>query len=385
MITTPVRPDLLHGALDTVPGRAGLLPQRLPGAARARNTDPQLAGAQSQPSGVRVVFRTAARTVELATLRTRIGLVGAPLRPDGSYDLHIDGRPVARAVTTGGTVLMTDPATGESTTTDGGPGTVAFTLPGHDVLVEIWLPHNEITEVIALRTDAPVVAVAPGGRPVWLCHGSSISQGSNAAGPSATWPALAARAAGVDLVNMGFSGSALLDPFVARAIRDVPADAIALELGINVVNADLMRRRAFGPAVHGFLDTIRDARPDVPLLVVSPVLCPIHEHTPGPGAPEVVDGVLRFRATGDPAQVAAGTLTLSVVREELAAVVAARSDDPALALLDGRELYGEADHAELPLPDRLHPCPSAHERMGERFARLAFGPGGPFDGLAVGG
>ena len=43
-----------------------------------------------------------------------------------------------------------------------------------------------------------------------------------------------------------------------------------------------MRRRAFTPAVHGFLDTIREGHPDTPLLVVSPILCPIHEDTPGP-------------------------------------------------------------------------------------------------------
>ena len=74
-----------------------------------------------------------------------------------------------------------------------------------------------------------------------------------------------------------------------------------------------MRLRAFGPAVHGFLDTIRDGHPDVPLLVVSPILCPIHEDTPGPGAfdPDALaEGAIRFRATGDPAERAAGKLTL---------------------------------------------------------------------------
>ncbi|MAU23254.1 MAG: hypothetical protein CMH13_22420 [Martelella sp.] len=30
---------------------------------------------------------------------------------------------------------------------------------------------------------------------------------------------------------------------------------------VILVNADLMRLRAFGPAVHGFLDTIRDGLP----------------------------------------------------------------------------------------------------------------------------
>jgi hypothetical protein len=232
---------------------------------------------------------------------------------------------------------------------------------------------------VALRADAAVAPV-PVARPVWLHHGSSISAGSNAASPSTTWPALAARAGDVELINLGFSGSAMADPFTARAMRDTPADLISVKLGINLVNADVMRRRAFGPAVHGFLDTIRDGHPATPLLLVSPVLCPIHEDTPGPGAVDMDSldkGTLRFRATGDPAEVGAGKLTLTVVRDELARVVAAR-DDPHLHLLDGRELYGDADAAELPLPDRLHPDAATHERMGARFAAWAFGPGGPF-------
>ena len=68
----------------------------------------------------------------------------------------------------------------------------------------------------------------------------------------------------------------------ARVIRDTGADLISPKIGINLVNADLMRVRAFGPAVHGFLDTIRDGHPETPLLVVSPTACPIHESTPGP-------------------------------------------------------------------------------------------------------
>ncbi|ANY08971.1 GDSL-type esterase/lipase family protein [Pseudonocardia sp. HH130630-07] len=382
-ITTPVGPELLRGALDTTPGPVGLLPHRLPAAARARNTDPQLAGAEAQPSGVRVVFRTAATVVELETVRTRIGLVGAPLRPDGAYDLVIDGRPAGSAASSGGRLHMIDPANGRGETTDGPPGSVRFPLPGRDAVVEIWLPHNELTEVVALRTDAPVAPVPATGRRVWLHHGSSISQGSNADGASTTWAALAARAAGVELLNLGFSGSCLLDPFVARAIRDNPADLISLKLGINVVGADLMRVRAFGPAVHGMLDTIRDGHPDTPLLVVSPVLCPIHEDTPGPLAPDMSDGTLRFRATGDPAGAATGQLTLRVVRDQLAAVVAARTaDDPNLGYLDGLALYGEPDAAELPLPDALHPDAATHALMGERFTGLAFGDGGLFAGRA---
>jgi hypothetical protein len=44
-------------------------------------------------------------------------------------------------------------------------------------------------------------------------------------------------------------------------IRDAPADLITLKVGINLVNADSMRERTFRPAVHAFLDTIREGIP----------------------------------------------------------------------------------------------------------------------------
>ncbi len=190
------------------------------------------------------------------------------------------------------------------------------------------------------------------------------------------WPP---HVAGVDLVNLGFGGSALLDPFTARAMRDAPADLISVKIGINLVNTDLMRLRAFAPAVHGFLDTIREGHPETPLLVVSPILCPIQEDTPGPLAPDFAnlsEGRLSFMATGDSSDPT--RLTLTIIRAELARIVGARAAaDPHLHLLDGRELYGEADFADLPLPDQLHPDAATHRRIGERFAEHAFGPGGP--------
>ncbi|RZQ60546.1 GDSL-type esterase/lipase family protein [Amycolatopsis suaedae] len=376
MITTPITPGLLRGALELEQTDFGLLPHRLPARARAQCADGQLAMAESQPSGVRLVLRTRATVVELDTLPTKRVYAGVPPRPDGVYDLLVDGELTGQQTVPGGNALVIDMAARTFELRPGSGGTVRFAgLPGRVKDVEIWLPHNESTELGALRTDAPVEPV-PGHRPVWLHHGSSISHGSDAASPTTTWPALAASLGGVDLVNLGMSGSALLDPFTARAMRDTPADLISVKLGINVVNADLMRLRAFGPAVHGFLDTIRDGHPDVPLLVVSPVYCPIQEDTPGPIVPDFTGERVVFRATGDPAEVAGGKLTLAVVREELERIVDQRAD-PALHYLDGRELYGEADFAELPLPDNLHPDAATHRRMGERFAKLAFTPGAP--------
>ncbi|MEE1736313.1 GDSL-type esterase/lipase family protein [Streptomyces sp. BE147] len=383
--TTPLTADLVRGALDLERTAHGLLPHRLPARARAQYADGQLAMAESQPSGVRLVLRTRATAVELDVLPTKRVYVGAPPRPDGVYELLVDGHLTDRASVTGGNTLTIDMMARTAERRPGPVGTLRFDgLPAVDKDVEIWLPHNETTELVALRTDAPVEPAPASDRRVWLHHGSSISHGSDAAGPTTTWPALGASLGGVDLINLGLGGSALLDPFTARAIRDTPADLISVKLGINLVNTDVMRLRAFGPAVHGFLDTIRDGHPTAPLLVVSPVLCPIHEDTPGPSMPDLSAlraGRMSFRATGDPAETATGKLTLNVIRDELARIVEQRAaEDPNLYYLDGRELYGAADYAELPLPDELHPDATAHRRIGERFARLAFGTEGPFAG-----
>ncbi|MBT2452818.1 lipase [Streptomyces sp. ISL-43] len=382
-ITTPITPDLVRGALELEHTEHGVLPHRLPAKARAQCADPQLAMAESQPSGVRLALRTRATAVELDTLPTKRVYVGAPPRPDGVYDLLVDGRLAGQARVTGGNSLVIDMSTGTAEHRPGPAGTLRFTgLSDSAKDVEIWLPHNEITELVALRTDAPVEPAPDRGRKVWLHHGSSISHGSDAASPSTTWPALAAALGGVELINLGLSGSALLDPFTARTLRDTPADLLSVKIGINLVNTDLMRLRAFAPAVHGFLDTIREGHPTTPLLVLSPILCPMHEDTPGPSAPDMTAlaaGRLRFLAMGDPADRASGKLTLGVIREELARIVAQRAAaDPNLHYADGRDLYGQADSATLPLPDELHPDADTHRRIGERFAKLAFTADGPF-------
>ncbi len=375
LIATPITPDLIFGALELERTGAGLMPHRLPAWARAQNDDPLLAMAEVQPSGVRLAFLTSAENIELETLPTKRAYVGMPARPDGVYDLCIDGWLERQESASGGKILRIDMASGSAVTEPGMPQILRFPgLPAGEKRVEIWLPHDETTELIELRASAPVQPVQPGGKPVWLHHGSSISQGSNAASPTGIWPVVAAGIAGADIVNLGFSGSAVLDPFVARTIRDMPADMISLKIGINLVNSDTMRLRAFGPAMHGFLDTIREGHPETPLLVISPVFCPIHETAPGPSQVDLRalrDGRLLFQAP-EAAGDMRGRLTLSLIRQQLQAIVAGRAaSDRNLHYLDGTLLYGGADNRVLPLPDALHPDAETHRLMGERFARLA--------------
>lgn len=381
MLSTPLTAQFLHGAAELERTARGLRPHRLPDRVREQFPDPQLLMAEGQPSGVRVVLATSARSVSLVTHPLRVAYHGAD-RPRGAVDLVLDGEPVAGSVLDGGDLIEADLETGATEFRPGPPHTSTFDgLPAGDKIVELWLPHNESVELVELRSDAPVAPVEPARR-IWLHHGSSISHGSNAATPTQIWPAVAARLGGVGLRNLGFGGSALVDPFLARVIRDAPADLISVKLGINVVNLDGMRLRTFVPAVHGFLDTIRDGHPTTPLVLASPIFCGIHEDTPGPGAidPDALGaGQVRFVATGRSEERQQGKLTLRVIRDALASVVERRRD-PDLHYLDGTSLYGEDDAAEHPLPDALHPDIATHRLIGERFARYAFTGAGPFTG-----
>lgn len=374
MITIPLDTALVRGLADLEATARGIRPHRLPEWVRTQFPDPQLLGAESQPAGVRIALQTSATTIELDLHTTRTTLLGVG-RPRGRVDVRVDNALHAQVELVGGDTVDTDPRTGERTLVEGAPQTITVDgLPPREKVVELWLPHNEIVELLELRADAPVVPDTRT-RTRWVHHGSSISHGSNATDPSATWPVIAARRAGLDLRNLGFGGSAQVDPFMARVIRDTPAEVISVKLGINVVNADAMRLRAFVPAVHGFLDTIRDGHPDTPLHLVTPIWCGIHERTPGPGGIDpaaFAEGSLRFIATGTEDDTAMGRLTLEVIRDALADV-AARRDDANLHLVDGLALYGESDAERMPLPDALHPSPEAHALIGERFAERVFG------------
>lgn len=367
--------DLVFGAQELERTETGLQPHRLPAKARQQNEDAGFSMAERQPSGVRLKFRTAASVVELDVLPTKRVYTGMPARPDGVYDLRIDGELTRQRSALGGRVMRIGMAPPSMVLEPGEVQVLRFeNLPGRDKLVEIWLPHDEMTELVALRADADLAAVPA--RKTWLHHGSSISQGSNATSPTGIWPVVAATLGEVDLINMGFGGNALLDPFTARAMRDTEADLISVKMGINLVNLDLMRMRAFGPALHGFLDTIREGHPETPLVVMSPVYCPIHETTPGPGQFDfsaLAEGRLLFRAEGNAEEVAKGKLTLVTIRQKMRDIVAQRSaSDPSIHYLDGLELYGADDNVRLPLPDELHPDGAAHELMGRRFAEKVF-------------
>lgn len=370
-------PAELRGALEVVATEVGVLPRRLPSWTIAQS-DASMERQATAGSGVRLAFRSAATVVELDVLTTVPMRAENEPRPDdaGAFEVTCDGVPIGAPVRAPiGNVLLMSPEMVQIGSVAGTPATVRFdALPAGTKDIEIWLPHRVKTELVALRANAPVEPPTPTGRRVWLHHGSSISQCNEAESPLGVWPVIAAQAAGVDAVNIGLAGNCYLDPFVARSIRDTPADLISLKLGINFTGRAAYILRTLVPTIHGFLDTIREGHPHTPLLIVSPIACPALEHTPGP---TIWRNDVMY-ATGTPAAVANGALTLQVVRRELHRIVTERAtQDPNIHYLDGLHLLPLTEADEL-LGEGLHPTAAGYRVIGERFARLVFGPGGVF-------
>jgi GDSL-like Lipase/Acylhydrolase family len=371
--------DLLNGPvrvagiveMEQMPG--GIVLHRMPTWARSRHNDIALSLLETMPSGGRLEMTTDATRIELDVQLTLLQLGSTPVQ-QAAFDLTVHGQIRDSQRTRAGTVIVIEPATGAISFVPGEPTTITFDgLASGNKVVEIWLPQAATVTVIAMRTNGVVTAPPASGRR-WVHYGSSISHCLEATQPTGIWPVVAARLAGVDLQSFAFAGQCHLDPFAGRMIAAYPADLISLKLGINVVNADSMRERTFVPAVHGLLDTIRESHPNVPLLLITPIICPVAEDHPGPtllGA----DG--HYHTVERSSELSKGALTLRRIRDLEAEIVTARqgAGDTNLYLMHGTDLFGNDDTNDL--PDGLHPNPAGYERMGERFHQLAF-QRGPF-------
>jgi len=350
--------DFVVGAAPLEPGAAGGLEvHRLPAWARAQLDDAMFGWVESCPTGVRVRFTSTAPVVELVVAATTVAAPGVDAGPISL---------VARSGERREELPLDDPSVvtvSEELQIAGierrPPQTVRVLVAGPEP-VEVQLPHNARVELIALRADGELAPAASTGRR-WTHYGSSISQGMNAVAADRTWPVAAATTLGWNLRNLSFAGNAQLDGFAARTIRDAAADLITLKIGINLLNADSMRERTFAPAVHAFLDTIREGQPETPIVLISALACPIHEDTPGPvtAGPDGMAAAASRSVVPDK-----GALTLARTREILAGIVARRAD-PHLSYLDGRELFGP-DDVDL-LYDRLHPDQAGLDLIAERF------------------
>ncbi len=378
MQTIPLTSEALRfeGSLDLEATPAGVVPRRLPAWTKHQITDVALEAVVRMPAGVRLEFTSTTTSLELDVQLTLIRQLPRELKP-APFELTLDGEVTALVETPVGHVIRLGPSSDDLSFDVGPPTTVRFTglSPGSKRLA-VWLPPATAVELRALRIDdgATISRSPVSGARRWVHYGSSISHCAGARTPSWTWPAMVSRMVGVEHVNLGLAGQCMLDPFVARTIRDLDVDLISMKVAVNVVGDDAMRERPFGPVLHGFLDTIRERRPDTPILVVSPIYSPLGEEHPGPFR---VDAEGRSVRVEGPAALRRTSLTIQRMRAIVKAVVERRQGlgDGNLHYLDGLELFGADDAVDL--PDGVHPNDVGNERIAERFVRLAFADGKP--------
>jgi len=227
-----------------------------------------LESAADHTSGVRLELDTASTCLELRLHFTRTWFWFVPFPPQPAVVAVVADNTERVFSYDEGDIVRVDEA-GNAHRERGEPSSLIAHLGGDGSVrrVVVWLPHNAAVELLDIQADA---AVEPGPRsgPRWVHYGSSISHCLEAETPLGVWPTIVARATDLDLHNLGLAGNALLDGFAARTIRDLQADLITVKVGINVVNFGGFRRRTFFPAVHGFLDTIREAHPNTPIVVI---------------------------------------------------------------------------------------------------------------------
>ncbi len=318
MRTVELSEAMFEGAISVQRTAGGLQPWRLP-CDRLGLFPPEdgLVARAAMPSGVRLRMRTEA---------TAVGLAIEPADVARRFDL-----------TVGAELLQSVEAR---------PGAEAvdfIDLPAGEKVLELWLPADEPVVLRGLRlSDGAQAEPAEDDRPRWVTYGSSISHCRSAHSPARTWPATAARLAGLHLTNLGYGGQCHMDPMIGRMIRDLPADVITLKVGINIQGASSLSGRTFTPALIGLVSLIRERHPQTPIGVISPIISPPREHQPN--------------AVG---------LSLQAIRQHVRDGVErlVAHGDRHLRYFDGRELFGEALVADY-LPDQLHPNGDGYEIMG---------------------
>ena len=245
---------------------------------------------------------------------------------------------------------------------------------------ELWLPFTDAVELLALRADAPVAPPADRARRRAGC--TTAARSATAIAPTrttGTWPVVAALATDVELTNLAFSGSAMLDPFTARTMRDQPADLISLKVGINLVNGDVMRMRAFRPAVrrvprHDPRGASRRRRSSWSRRSAASRSSwpPVRPSRIRREPYRVVDR-RRHRERGRRRASSRSRAIRADARARSSRARRVDGPEPPLRRR-ARASTAPADAERMPLPDNLHPGPDVQRLIGERFAELVLTP-----------
>ncbi|MFZ4270938.1 hypothetical protein ACOZFM_07890 [Streptomyces arboris] len=151
-------------------------------------------------------------------------------------------------------------------------------------------------------------------------------------------------AASIELEVENGSGGSPLD-VRGGGVRDTPTDLITLELGINAYIRGGFTARTWGPAVCGFVETVRDGHPDTPVVVLT-----------------------SLAASGREQAVNEAGMTLVETRAATAEAVRVlqRLGDRALHLVDGLTVVPVAEAGRV-YADGLHPTAEGEYVLADRI------------------
>ncbi len=131
----------------------------------------------------------------------------------------------------------------------------------------LYLPlYNGIESVqIGIEADATLFRPSPRpdtrAKPI-VVYGTSITQGGCASRPGMAYPAIVGRWLDRPTINLGFSGSGRMEIEMAELLGELDASAYVLDCLPNM-SPELVTERV-GP----FVRTLRDKRPDTPIVLV---------------------------------------------------------------------------------------------------------------------
>lgn len=145
--------------------------------------------------------------------------------------------------------------------------------------VIVYLPEGMKPTILSITGVGGDIRPAPS-QPRWLAYGDSIAEGWIASGPAGAWPAIAGRRFGLDVVNLGYAGSARGELVSAEHVAALDADVISITHGTNCWSRIAHSAEQMAANTKAFLRIVRAGHPGVPIVVASPIVRPDGEGTP---------------------------------------------------------------------------------------------------------
>ncbi len=143
----------------------------------------------------------------------------------------------------------------------------------------VYLPEGMKPSITSVTGVDGEIQPAPR-QPRWVAYGDSIVEGWIASGPARAWPAIAGRAHGLDVYNLGYAGSARGEVVSAENVASVRADVISISHGTNCWTRIAHSVAQMTANTSAFLNIVRAGHPGIPIVVMSPVVRPDAESTP---------------------------------------------------------------------------------------------------------